>query len=992
MQHVAARGFLRAFPNSKLATSITDTLLLAALKSPAWRNQFQSAIKNHHPKCLSRAVSTETFSTRNNEEVAMNPNGITLRCNSNDESELNNLQDTDVLAKLLDPYLPQNLRSRIETDQPSSFGSAASRPVDGLHLLLSRVRSSSAQDQDLLYLLGVTQGRWKAVIWLVRAMLEKRSQKTSTSQQLESTAFHSLLHSQRLDEVTFHPMLAQTLPQPTEPLIGNLEKWTDTPGFVIGDEILGQIWQSLGSMILEAADHPIGSIESDSILVHVQHILALFQEFGVIPSSVYEHNATDNPSVIQRPATLYLMSHRLMSAMSDAVLANNYDYSTSETDDLATQGEEGLFAGEDPEHSFFERTSPRVWPQIWLEFVLWSCIEGGWINEAAAIVYEALNHDSIPKWSVIDWNTLDKQVDPDLKWLAGSKAELIKNPANTLLERSGPGSYAERPGYLETAPFTISSEVVCALVDALLNTTSTDPRVHGNSATYVRSMISGCKRLLDRQNYNLQSSSWNAVIVRMSEALSSDEGLDPVILEQILEAWSPEMAESRGVKSSNKASSSTPEYIMSTSSAPLGLCYGILESLVQRRDIQGALRVFNKLQNLLQAKGSGIESMKSNLGFSEGILDPEDGNQQSRPQPSRQIPMDALAGLLDLLTETKNFDSAKDLLLNTKNLLPPQIHSHRAMQPALIRFASATRDTDLLKIITQALEPPLSGPTLQALLHFSIDNDKWDSVYEILGYLRGGNDMSWDAIDVTVLACSVLRHDQVEQNETTTNVDPNKTKSQATLLSLLKGTYNSPRNSARSRDYTQMRILFQISQILSSLPESSFTSLIASFHDQAFKQTYAACKVPTRAFNVLLESVVDTYGSLTAKELWETWCSESGSLVTLSGQVSEPVVTPDIRTISIILKPVSESILLRQGRNAAKPKQDQNKGSRESGPLEQKHSYSPREEAELAKWGLAKCRDLGMRLKTVKQEFRGLFVVKARDGEGRVDQVDEGRG
>ncbi|KAI4166243.1 MAG: hypothetical protein LQ342_000129 [Letrouitia transgressa] len=988
MQHVAARGILRALPNPKLATPLIDTLLLAAVKAPAWRTQFQDAIKNHHPECLGRVVSTETFSARDNKEVAMNPNGSDLPWTSNDELELNSLQDNDALAKLLDPYLPQNLQSGIETEKLSSSGPAANRPVDGLHLLLSRVRKSSAQDQDLLYLLGVAQGRWKAVIWLVRAMLEKRSQNASTTQQSESTAFHSLLNSQRLDKATLAPILAQIPPRPTKPLTGDLEKRTDTPGFVVGDEILGQIWRSLGSMILEAADHPIGSIESDSILVHVQHILALFQEFEVIPSAVYKYNSTDNSSVIQRPVTLSLMSHRLMAAMSDAVLANNYYFSTSEADDLATQGEEGLFAGKDSENSIFEQTSTRVWPQIWLEFVLWSCIEGGWINEAAEIVYEALSHDSTPKWSVIDWNTLNKQVDPKLKWLAGSKAELVENPANTLLERSGQASYAKRPGYLETAPFTISSEVVCALVDALLNTASTDSRVHGNSATYVRNMISGCKRLLDRQNYNLQPSSWNTAIVRMSEALSSDERPDPIILERILEAWSPETAESRDVKSSNKVSSSAPEYVMSASSAPLGLCYGILESFAQRHDVQGALRVFKKLQKLLNAKGSNSESMASNIGSPGGILNAENGSQQSRPQPSRQIPIDTLACLLDLLIETKNFHFVKDLLFNTKKLVPSQIHLHQAIQPALIRFASATQDTKFLKIVTQALEPPLSGPTLQALLHLQIGSGKWDSVREILGYLRDGNDMGWDAIDMAVLACSVLRHDQAKHDENPTNVD-SATEPRTTLSVLLKGTYNTPRNPAQPRDYTQMRILYQISQILSSLPESSFTSLIASFHDQAFKQTYASCKIPTRAFNILLESVVDVYGSLAAKGLWKTWCAEDRLLSIPTGQVSEPVVTPDMRTISIILKPVSESVLRRQS-SGAEATVDQKKGSGEPGPSEQKgsavgkHFYSPREEAELAEWGLARCRDLGMKFRTVKQKFRGLLVVKAREGGDQV--------
>ncbi|KAI4215229.1 MAG: hypothetical protein LQ351_002125 [Letrouitia transgressa] len=986
MQHFAARGIFRAFPNSKLATPLIDALLLAAAKGSAWRTQLQDAIKNHHSICLGRAVSTESFSARDNKELAINPNGSVLRWADNDELELDSLQDADALAKLLDPYLPQNLRSGIETEKPSSSGSAAGRPVDGLHLLLSRVRKSSAQDQDLLYLLGVAQGRWKAVIWLVRAMLEKRSQSASTTQQSESTASHSLLYPQRLDEATLAPILAQTTPQPTEPLIGDLEKWTDTPGFVVGDEILGQIWRSLGSMILEAADHPIGSIESDLILAHVQHILALFQEFQVLPSALYEYNHTGNSSVIQKPATLSLMSHRLMAAMSDAVLANNYDFSTAEADDLVSQGKEGLFSAEDPEHSIFEQISPRVWPQIWLELVLWSCIEGGWINEAVEIVYEALDHDSTPKWSVIDWNTLDKQVDPELKWLAGSKAELVENPANTLLNHSGPGPYAERPGYLETAPFTISSEVVCALVDALLNTASTDSRVHGNNATYVQNMISGCKRLLDRQGYDLQPSSWNTVIVRMSEALSSDKGPDPIILERILDAWSPDMAESRHAKSSHEINSSAPDYAMSASSAPLGLCYGILESFAHRRDVQGALRVFKKLQKLINAEGSNSESMASNIGPLEGISNAEDGNQKSGLQPPRQIPIDTLASLLDLLVETKNFHSAKDLLFNNQNLIPPQIHLHRAIQPALIRFASATRDTNFLNIVTKALEPPLSGPTLKALLHLQIGSGKWDPVREILGYLRDGKDMGWDAIDMAVLACSVLRQDHAKHNERTTNVD-STTEPRATLLALFNGTYNTPRNPAQPRDYTQMRILYQMSQILSSLPESSFTSLIASFHDQVFKQTYASCKIPTRAFNILLESVVDVYGSLAAKGLWETWCSKNRPFSTSTGQVSEPAVTPDMRTISMVLKPVSESILRRQGSGAEAV--DQDKGSGEPGPSEEqkgsavsKHYYSPREEAELAEWGLARCRELGMKFRTVKQKFRGLLVVKAREGVG----------
>ena len=985
MHHFATHSLPRIFATSRLP------LTLSVFFVPATPFGAHSHVRTGNRQVLNfTAYAVNAASTQQQNHIGFDQNEDSLSHFHDIEKVLPKNVHIDSFVRHLDSYLPPGLRSEPETDQHAQSGPTNYRSVDDIHLLLSQVRKSPAQDRDLLHHVGVSQGRWKAALWLIHAILERYAKEVSARRELEATAPSNLLYSmpyQALDEVTMSPILPQILPQSSEPFLRGLEAPTGAASFSSINQAIGQVWQSLGSMIIEAANHPAGSVASKSIMIHVRHILALFHEFDVLPPSIYSYAPANEPLLLQRPPTLNIMSERIMAAISDAARKNNYDFSNEQPTSTALNDEEDedddSDAGDDIPADFMEDVHPSLGPHVWLEFVLWSCIEGGWVNEAAETVHHALayNRDSTLQWSVRDWYTRDKQDGLRRDWL---------DPRS--LETSGisPGrAHLNELKMLQMAPNTISSEVVCTLIDALLSTTSTDTTVYGNNATYVRNMISSCKRILESRHHGMENTSWNAVVIRMTEALSSDYQFNSAVLEQLLEAWSKEPKDDiRVTNSSHGPSIPTEQHIKDSSHAPLGLWHMTLDDFARRGDVQGAVRVFHKLRTIASGTQTSLETVATKSASSldpipKGLL--ANGNiQQTESHFMKDIPLDTMATILDLLVETKRFDLAKQMLFGENNTkaLPAQVCSYQCIQPALIRFAMATADKDLLERVTRELEVPIPGATLHALLHCQIRNRNWDRVEEILNFLRDGEDMGWDATDFVAIAQAILRLGQEER--TMPKIDSRLSERPCQIFqTLLQGAYNSPPTPSEQRDENQTRMIQQLGRILESVPTGEFDALVSQARSHEIETTYMSCKVPTKAFNMLLESVVDVYGSPAGKELWETWCSEKRSLLTWHGRVSEPVVDPNIQTIYSIMKPFSQAILNNQleASKKAAPKRGRTIDNEEvrAEPIDaaeiKKHRRNPHEDFKLAQWGMTKCRELGVRHKSIKQDIRGVLIA-----------------
>ncbi|KAL8873838.1 MAG: hypothetical protein Q9174_000744 [Haloplaca sp. 1 TL-2023] len=920
---------------------------------------------------------------------------------------------------LLEPYLPTDLRRKRSPDLQSTtdIGRVHS-PTQDVHILLAEARQSKGGNSDLLAHLVIKEDRQNAVVWLVVKMLEAHAMELRTN----SNVSRSQADARRrpflpLEDATRGAETTEQLISGRRPLFdeqSKLDRLTACITRSASHESLGEIWRSVGSMILRAADSQSSPDKSRSIMACVHRILSHMHHVGAVPESIYNYAPATDPSVLQRPPTLYYWSRRIMVVLSDA-----YWVSTNPPP-KADQGKEfAVYDPDDPNSARIPSVDmaplvPEVEPHIWLDFVLWCCVEGGWITEAADIVYKMWRRGLGGKrYSVIDWNTLSAQKAPEMPWIAGFKASINRS---RMREYAGGATFASedgRMGSLKPPKRTVSSEVIAAIIDGLVNTASSRPEAYGNSCAKVEERVNACRTILERKQHGLGSSSWNSIVLRMSESLSTIQGTPSTSLEAIV-SWSPSfLQESAVVNSAYLSTSPAQTYVADPSAIPLGLLHRLLSNLILAGNYRGALGIFQKLQHMVDNNRTiSIKSFPEMVSLNQGQFDDEaltkSGEQQDAPGLNAQLPVNVIAPFLDMITDAKHFDLGR-WLLHSQDIdgciISPTMYSDPMLQPALIRFASAIEDRTLLDRVTQQLKTPLSEATLRALLQHHIKTHKWDGVNEILELLRDGDGLAWDATDVVAIVRVLLHSKGDPSDKTRTSAegpDPFDL-----LDGLLRGRYNTSPKASQLREFSQTRMLNQLVSLIMSVP-GGLGSDLKAFSTTQYHRLAANCSIPTKAFNMLLESVVELFGVYEGKILCERWCSlnhfSSPNSQPSHGSISQ-IVKPNLQTFYHVLRPISHSVLQqieagghyghRQSVDGlavdddelAAPRSDTDTDSISSSLQRSRWSW----DRSVADWGIASCLELGVTWDTVKEDLPGLAnfdSVGQSDSEGMHEELE----
>ncbi|KAI4175345.1 MAG: hypothetical protein LQ343_001720 [Gyalolechia ehrenbergii] len=894
---------------------------------------------------------------------------------------------------LLEQYLPHHLRRKRPREAQNTITNPGKpMPVQDLHVWLAEARKVSESKGDLLAYLVVAENRQDAVLWLVEEVLKQHIEPLQTHQkfsgQLPAVSQHQSMVS--LDVMARSAKVLQEVMDVTAFAGSSLDSLTEQPSHSVRHVCLGEIWRSIGSMIIQAADCGATSVKSKSIMICVHRILAHLHHVGAIPSSIYNYAPAKDPSVLQRPPTIYYWSLRIMTAMADASW-NSMNASTQQAEGMPL----GLpnpnsYDGEGLPPAVMLSLAPEIEPQIWLEFVLWCCVEGGWITEAAEIVYQMWTRKGEKRqYSVIDYNTLNEQHAPKLPWTARIKASIRMSRMRETVGGATFGSYSDRVDFLKPPERTISSEVVAAIIDGLVSTASLYPDLFGNKHSIVEKHISVCKIVLDRKQLGLGSSSWDSVILRIFESLSNDTKVPPTFLEPII-SWSPPvLQEPFATNSAYHSHSMAQTYITDPSAMSLGLLYRLLSDFAHVGDYRGALRIFRRLQLIVdtnrRASLDSFQAMVTSVLHKDG----EDalvgnGEQQETPGLSLQLPSYILAPFLDLVTDAKEFGLGRWLLYSDDIdgcVIPPNLYSDAVLQPSLIRFASAAGDGKLLDNVTKQLKALIPQGVLRALLHHQIRYADWDAVHEILELLRDGHGSAWDPTDVIALARAVL---DAEKKPPSVSRRRSTALSPLSLLqALLRGRYNSVRDLSQRRNLSETRMLNQLARIIASVPSRLRQDLLP-FCSREYNQLSASCAVPTTAFNMLLEFVVEDSGVLEGTRLCERWCfwpgarSLQGPFGTSGG---EEVVLPNIKTFYTILRPLSQaSTDADKGPSDTHrcPSSDEkgNKQTFDDPGISQSRRCIGDQERSVIHWGIARCLDLGARWKDIKQDLPGLVAYR----------------
>ena len=316
----------------------------------------------------------------------------------------------EAFLSFFDPYLPPSLR--LQSKLVGSGGTAQIQPIQDLVRLLTDVLPGSSWKTEPLGCLGLHQNRWPAFHWLVHEMIKTQ---TPTSCSLAVGPLNGwATGSLSLSELTSAPSLAvkssqrhslnslqQSLDSLLElPLPSNL-KYAQTRS----QDSLGCLWMCLGSMIIKAVD--MDSEARATVMINVHQAIASMHHHDVIPRTIYNYSTAQDTSAIQRPPTLRLLRSRILTTLSDAA------WTASEAQILKeaqTVGAKFVHKGHELPGAEYRPRLRSIGLETWLEFILWSCIESGRINQASWIISQIVDQQRDGKpWRVISWEALRDQ-------------------------------------------------------------------------------------------------------------------------------------------------------------------------------------------------------------------------------------------------------------------------------------------------------------------------------------------------------------------------------------------------------------------------------------------------------------------------------------------------------------------------------------------------------------------------------------------------------
>lgn len=806
---------------------------------------------------------------------------------------------------LLDQYLPSGLRRQQEA-ATSNTEEDSPLPITGVASVLAGARQAASI--DLLSYLGAYRERWEATDWLVKAMLHRCPPHSVLQQrtvQLPSALWNT--RESTLEEVTCDS-IGPLRPKPHGRL--SLDEFSGEPpgtGRMGTSEprlVIAQLWQGLGCMILQAEDRTASNPNRGVIMSHVLRMLAHVHHSGILSDSIYNYESSDDRLVIRRPPTLYRLSMRIMTVLSDFAWKSHW---IGEMETATTLG--------------YELPPPRIQPQlphvgaeVWLELILWALIEGGWVTEAAWLVGEMERRRPNPEsqWSVISWEELSKVEKLQLSWTTALRKEIDRSRLN---QATGIGiaNRGDLQG-IEMGPRTISCEVILAIMDGIVNTANVDGHVYGNTLGKVGHRLASCKSLLESRRSDLGPRQLDALILRAIESSAVDMTQQPDDLRGLLELPSIK-AHHHHYKSQD---SSLEHLSLDSSAAMLGLQHKSLDGLARQADLTGALRALRSIQDMINTKRDFfMQAVTYNISErlapgSEKLDASINDDHFDTPFIPPEIPLYAVGAVLDLLIQSKNFEIGKSLMSNQNNkegLLSPDMFSQGPLQPYLLRFAAAAADDHLLLRILEDLETPFPEPILHALLYCQVSLNKWDAVDGILRHFRDTDEMAWAVTDGMRIAAAIVA---LEGKDGRANrIQTSRAKS--VLQRLILGEFNTAQDHAQVPDFGQVRRANQLGRILQNVAGS--LSTISLGPKGLYGRSSYSVSISPEDFQILLDSVVMHQGAAAGMLLWKQWCfsphppSPSKTALAFSeDEGSEGVVQPTALLLRLILQPVVEDM------------------------------------------------------------------------------------
>ncbi|KAM5435237.1 hypothetical protein MferCBS31731_006379 [Microsporum ferrugineum] len=685
-------------------------------------------------------------------------------------------------------------------------------------------------------------------------------------------------------------------------------------------EVMSELWQSLGIFILEAADLP--TEDGFSVMSHFYRVVARLHHLDMIPPEVYKYVPKRDPALPNRPPGMYLLSYPIMSVLSDAA------WEAAATQDAI----DGAEPGTTPYIPPLTYKSKQLGFGIWLEFVLWCCVEEGCAVGATWILQMSRNRSKT--WSIKSWAALcqtNGSIDP----LKMSHYDTWAECGELSNERSAGRSH--RP-FLGMGERTITKEVVISIMDGLINSLEVETGTQGDSFRFVWVRLGLLRALLGRNKLSLSQEDLTYLIIRILETEAIIPEIKPQSLELLLNQASYIHPQEQLAHSSSPGleNAHQQEYHPANSLVVLGLYQYALNIYASSGNISGTIDVFERLL--------GDVDPKKVAEVRDSVLDPKYcimahrvrqtvhsrfRNSKSASQSQDfELPPVSWALLLDTLTSSRLYRLAEwvtDSCAEALKISTSRTREGALITDSLIRLATATKNHQLYSNAIKRLRFPLERQTLILMLNWRIGECNWTGAVELLHYLRDTKLSQWDVENITSLGAMIIRLENWQSSTDQSELDPTLAKSQAETLGLantllvdfLSGKFNqhySYANGLRVPEATLNRLYRVFSSIPGSLSRVCYEVQLQ--WSRPFEPDYY---IPSYAFNQFLAAVVDTQGSLAGKRLWDKVCIDPLLIVDPTRDRKQqtiktglpfnsrsiypkktPLVSPDLTTVRII--------------------------------------------------------------------------------------------
>ncbi|KAI9737091.1 MAG: hypothetical protein M1834_000681 [Cirrosporium novae-zelandiae] len=780
----------------------------------------------------------------------------------------------DAWISLLDQLFTSDLRANEVQGEDRLFSSQ--ELVDILRV------ARKIANFDLLEHLGVKLNRWNAVFWILERILP--NEELDSHVESPPSLFPFLRDKlSPLDILTTSAICFERPPSDRGFTDSSLDELTsdvlfsrplkeNASNIVVRDLALREVWQSLGSMILSAAELSPG--DSSAVMSNVYQILASLHHAGFIPDNIYTHSPSLSPWVLQRPPTLHILSSRILSTLSDAVWRAQEKHAA----EAAAASSEHVYRWFEIPGARYRLRLRELGPEVWLELVLWSCVEGGFLPESAWILNKLRNsRKQGSRWSVVSWDSLRKSGVEKKSTTPRIDLERAKSRWNGLFGRVE-GYSVDRP-IVEMGDRTISSEVVVATIDGLIHTMQTSVGTRGLPSGLIYDHLWQMKDILERDGCELGPNSWNSIIVRLLQTQGIDPEQDPAALERLFDfapTFFPNLSVGQGLKDLEFAAFPPPS-TLDQSALTIGLLHRALDAHVCSGNVSGALRIFSRLQgyvdrNKQKSISQFIEELKQHSTADSdnelsSILDSD--MIKGFPGFFAQIPSQILANFLDLTTETKVFSVGRWLLYATDPdgpMISRQAFPVHSLTPSLIRFATKTTDNPLLEMILHELDPPYTDEVLRALFHAHVHFSDWTAATALVDHYSRISKLKFQLSDIAELLREILRLEYFSKTILDDSDIHANNESLGKVQGLVRHILTKESLFDMIGEFSPQRIRARVLLTIFS----DYSSSLGGFKIDNLNTSYRT-KLPLHAFNIFLQGVVDYQGSLAGQTLWNTW-------------------------------------------------------------------------------------------------------------------------